>query len=80
MSSVRDQLLVVFSDLFGVPLAEIRPSFSPDDCETWDSISHLNLVAAIEENFGIIVLPEEQADMLSFEIVEDIVAAKVAGR
>jgi acyl carrier protein len=58
------------ADLFALPVAEITPETSPDIIETWDSLQHLNLVLAIEQEFGVQFGPEDIAQILS---VEDIV-------
>ena len=39
--------------------ADVTPESSPETVETWDSVRHLNLVLAIEEEFGFEFAPEE---------------------
>lgn len=58
------------ADLFALPVAEIMPETTPDTIETWDSLQHLNLVLAIEQEFGVQFAPEDIAQILC---VEDIV-------
>jgi len=39
--------------------ADVTPESSPETIESWDSVQHLNLVLALEEEYGFEFLPEE---------------------
>ena len=39
--------------------ADVTPESSPETIESWDSVQHLNLVLAIEEEYGFQFSPEE---------------------
>jgi acyl carrier protein len=67
----------IVADIFGVPLETILPGSSPDTIEAWDSIHHLNLVLALEQEFGIEFSPEEIEQLLSVELIVDLVTEKV---
>lgn len=41
---------------------------SPDTIPTWDSLQHLNLVLALEQEFRIQFTPEEVEQLLSVEL------------
>jgi acyl carrier protein len=47
--TIRD----LMADLFGVPADRITTESSQDDIPEWDSISHLNLMLALEDAFGV---------------------------
>ncbi len=68
------------ADLFGLPLEEIRPDSSPDNIPAWDSLQHLNLVLALEQEFGIQFAPEEIEQLLSVELVAALLEEKAAPR
>lgn len=74
---LSSELREIFSMLLDEPVDNIGPKTSPDSNEKWDSLMHINLVAAIEEAFGVQVSPEEQFEMMSVELVEDILAEKL---
>ena len=61
-----------------VPLDQVLPQSSPDTIETWDSIHHLNMVLALEQEFGIQFSPEEIEQLLSVELIVALVAEKTA--
>ena len=72
----RDQidarLRQIFSDLVDEPCEAISYETSPDNLEKWDSLVQINLIASVEEEFGIVIPPEQQLDMLTFELVGDV--------
>lgn len=67
----------IYSDILGVPSSQVTDTLSPDDCEQWDSLTHLKLVAAIEQELNVELSPEEQAEMLSFELAVETVSRKL---
>ena len=67
----------IVADIFEVPLEQVLPESSPDTIETWDSIHHLNLVLALEQEFGIQFSPEEIEQLLSVELIVALLAEKI---
>jgi acyl carrier protein len=67
----------IVADIFEVPLERVLPESSPDTIETWDSIHHLNLVLALEQEFGIEFSPEEIEQLLSVELIVALLAEKI---
>lgn len=43
----------VFQDVFDDDSIEVGPETTSEDIEDWDSLEHINLVAAVEQEFGI---------------------------
>jgi acyl carrier protein len=76
-AAIVEQIRVMASDLFGVPLDRISPASSPANIETWDSTAHLNLVLALEERFAFQILPEEMERMQSIADVTRLVESKL---
>jgi acyl carrier protein len=50
---IWDKLKRVFSDIFENDQIIIGPETTADDIEEWDSLSHIQLLIALEEAFGI---------------------------
>jgi len=75
---VLSRVSVLVADVFQIPVEDIRPESSPDSIEAWDSLQHLNLVLAIEQEFGIQFTPEEIEQLLSVELIAALVAEKLA--
>jgi len=69
--------LRIAADIFEVPADAVQPSSSPDSIATWDSMRHLNLVLALEQEFGIQFTPEEIEQLLTVELVAALVEEKL---
>ena len=70
-------LTEIVINLFDLDETQISTEFGTDDSEQWDSISHLKLVAAIEERFQIELTPAEQTEMLTIGLIIDMVSEKI---
>ncbi|MDR0603981.1 MAG: acyl carrier protein [Bacteroidales bacterium] len=46
---------------------EVNEQSSQQDIEKWDSLGHLNLIVALEEEFDVLFEPEEIAEMTSVQ-------------
>ena len=68
------KLKEVISNVLGVPIDLINDNSSPDNIDKWDSLSHLNLVMAIEAEFDVELTPEDSMDMLSVKLIRMIVS------
>ena len=70
----------VISDVLGVSVDTITDESSPDNIEKWDSMSHINLVMAIEAEFDVSLTPEDTMDMLSVKLIRIILNEKMVDR
>jgi acyl carrier protein len=59
----------VMSAVFKVPVDEISDECSPHDIEAWDSLTHMNLVLALENEFGIEFEEDEIPSLVSFKLI-----------
>ena len=50
---IFEQLNEVFRDVFDDESITVDDSTTADDIEDWDSLEHINLVAAVEQQFGV---------------------------
>ena len=74
---MQDKLRVLFSNVLGIPQDSITAHTSPDTVKGWDSLRHMNLIAAIEEEFDVELTDEEVVDCSSFGLASEILAIKV---
>lgn len=50
---VYEVLNGVFRDVFDDDSIVVNDNTTADDIEDWDSLEHINLIAAVEQEFGI---------------------------
>lgn len=50
---------------------------SQENCETWDSLHHLNICFELEGEFGVEFQPDEMAVMKSFDDIKYLLAKKL---
>lgn len=74
---VVEQVREIVSDIFQIPIEQVNLDSSPETIEAWESIQHLNLVLALEQEFGVSFSPEEMATMLSVEAISQLVSEKM---
>lgn len=73
MNPIEQQAQSIMSIVLGVPVAEISLESTQDNYPTWDSLKHLDLVVAVEEEFGISIPEEEIGHMLSLQLIAVII-------
>lgn len=49
----------VVADVLALPVDQINDETSPKSTKSWDSLKHINLVLALEANFGVKFAPSE---------------------
>ena len=69
MSDLKDDIMKIVSRVMEVPVEKLDKNSSMDTVEKWDSLRHMNLVLALEEEFDISFTDEEIVEMLSVEII-----------
>ncbi len=75
-SIVFERVQRIAADVFSVPIAQINAESSADTLEAWDSLQHLNLVLAVEQEFGVQFTPEEIEKLISVNAVVEMLATK----
>lgn len=59
----KDELQVVFRDVFDDDTIEITTETNAKDLEDWDSLMHINLVVEIEKRFSVKLTTSEVSGM-----------------
>ena len=73
MEHINDRIKQVMSLVFEVPLESIGDDASSDSIESWDSLRHLNLIIALEEEFEITIPDEEVGNLVNYKLINLIV-------
>jgi len=67
-----DRLSQTVAEVLGVTPDELSEESSPDTVSSWDSLGHLNLVIALEEEFGIRLSADDVLAMRSVRLIRHI--------
>jgi len=68
-----DRIIAVMSAVFELPADEINDESSPDSIDSWDSLRHMNLVMALEEEFEKEFADDEILEMVNYKLIQEII-------
>lgn len=74
---VFEKLNEVFRDVFDDEDITVTDATTADDIEDWDSLEHINLLAAIEQEFGMKFSMGQVVSMKNVGEMVDIILAKI---
>ena len=72
-----DALKTLMATVLGVSADSIDEATSMDTVASWDSIKHMNLVLAIEEEFGVTIPDEDAANITSYPLIKLVLAEQM---
>ena len=73
---IEDRIMNVMSAVIGIPADEINDESSTDSIESWDSLKHMNLVVALEEEFEIEFKDDEIIEMMNYPLIIEVLKNK----
>ena len=73
---VEDRIKNVMSAVFEIPVNQIKDNSSADTIESWDSLKHMNLVVALEEEFEIEFKDDEIIEMMNYPLIIEVLKNK----
>jgi acyl carrier protein len=71
--TIEERVRSVIADVFGLGPGEVGPETSIETVEAWDSLQHLTVVLALEEEFDIRLDDEETIAAVSLAVITEIV-------
>lgn len=71
-----DEVRNVLAKTFRVKSEDIKDTTTVGDIDTWDSLTHMEMVANLETELGIEFDGDEIAEMTNVKKIEEIVKAK----
>ena len=64
------KLKELLAKIFSVDASTITDNTTPDTLENWDSLRHMNLVVALEEEFGVELSDDQVVEILSYQLIK----------
>lgn len=74
---VFDKLNEVFQDVFDDESITVTETTTADDIEEWDSLEHINLLAAVEQEFGMKFNMGQVVSMKNVGEMADIIMSQI---
>lgn len=74
------KLREVMAAVFQVPADSIDADSSMDNVKSWDSLHHMNLVLALEEEFGVSIPDDDAAGITSFRLIKLVLGDLLQGK
>lgn len=65
------------SVVFQIDAGDIPSNAAPGNIKQWDSLKHMNLVLALEDEFGFRFADDELMDLLNLKLIVEIVSNKL---
>ena len=76
-NEILEKLNSVFIDVFDDEDIKISDATTADDIDDWDSLEHINLIVAVEQEFKIKFNMNEVTNMKNVGEMVDIIASRI---
>lgn len=73
---MKDRIKRVMSQIFAVDTESITMDSSPETIERWDSLKHMQLIMALEDEFGFQFPDDVIPELVSFAAICDAVGER----
>lgn len=71
--NVNERIKDTMAAVFNMPVKKISNASSRDNIKNWDSIKHLQLIMALEEEFNVTIDEEHAVEMLNYSLIQNII-------
>lgn len=75
--TIEERVAKIFQQVLGIEPSVFSPRLSHDQVLTWDSLGHINIVEALEDQFGIEFDVDETMNMNSVGDIVQILSNKI---
>jgi acyl carrier protein len=77
---VNERLQTLIADILDLNSSDVGPELSRADTAQWDSLNHLRLVTALEEEFGVQLTMDQIVQIQSARHLEQIIQQRGEAR
>lgn len=74
-----EKLKKIIAETFHIKESEITPEVNMKDIDSWDSLTHMELIANLESELDIEFTVDEIMEMIDVTHIEKIVGEKING-
>ena len=72
-NNIEDRIKNTMAAVFEIPLQEINDESSSDTVVSWDSLKHMNLVIALEEEFEMEFSESEIPAITNYRVIKEVI-------
>ena len=77
-NQLRSRVTDTFRNIFGEPNLNIRDDLTAEDVEQWDSLTHMNLIVALEREFRVRFTTGEVSKLKNVGDLINLIQAKTS--
>lgn len=66
---MENKVIEIISSILNVDKSTLTLESSPENLSNWDSLNHMNIIMALEEEFELTLSEEDIIEMLSIETI-----------
>lgn len=70
---MEQKLKKVVAEILGMATEEVVDNLSPDTNGNWDSLNHMNIITAVEKEFGIAMSMSDIQNIVDFLTLKSVV-------
>ena len=74
---MEERVREVMAAILGLQEDEIEDDTSPNTVESWDSLKHMNLILALEEEFDVEFSDDQVVELTSYREIRETLAELV---
>ncbi len=71
------QLEAVLCEVFRLKPEDLKDELAMKDIGNWDSLTHMDLIAALEEKFSVQLSMDEIVEMKNIKVIKQIIGEKI---
>lgn len=71
---MENKIKEIMATVFDISIDDINKDSSPDSIDVWDSLGHMNLITALEDELEITFDNDEIVEMMNFKLIILIVS------
>lgn len=71
--NVNERIKDTMAAVFNMPVKKISNASSRGNIKNWDSIKHLQLLMALEEEFNVTIDAEHAVEMLNYSLIQNTI-------
>ncbi len=74
MTEDANKFITILTSVLGIPDSQVTDELSSESVDTWDSLNHINLIGALEQEFNVTLPAENLGDAMSVAKLKELLA------